>query len=73
MSTSRLLHKKEYPYTVPGTVLLYCTTVLQYFKLLLHCSVPGTDSCIAITTAVLYCCTTAVLFCIVVYHCAELY
>ena len=48
------------------TVLLYWTTVLQYFKQLpvLHCSVPGTDSC----TSVLYYCTTAVLFCTVL-HC----
>ena len=49
----------------------YCTTLLNYyFKLLLHCSVPGTDSC---TTSVLYYCTTAVLSCTVAYYCTELY
>ena len=69
-STTRLLREKKNPYTV----LLYYSTVpllYEYFKLLLHCSAPGTDSCT--TTTVLYCCTTAVLFCTVLYYCTELY
>ena len=67
-STTRLLHRKIYPC---ATVLLCCTTVLQYFKLLIppHCSVPGTDSCNA--TTVLYCCTTAVLLCTTVLNCTD--
>ena len=63
-STTRLLREKKNPYTV----LLYYSTVpllYEYFKLLLHCSAPGTDSCTTTTVLYYYCCT---VLCCVLLH-----